>query len=470
MVAFLVAARPEPGRPARHCLHALGVAAAVVFGVCWWRDAVAFSQGPPQWMTDGGFLLVALCIAAVIADARQSRSGPVGAVLRLRPLRWVGKISYGLYLWHFPIIIELTPQRVGLDGTALDAVRVASTFTAASLSFYLVERPLKKIRLRTWPRVARLALAPAAVGVTALVALAATMPSAAAAPTAGARGATVTTGAVPGAGGIGGQTPIALSPLPSAAAPLHVTLIGDSVMYVEAPAVQAGLQATGVVDVTARAIPGWGLSVDHNWRHDVAANIADSHAQLVVAMWSWDDSWALDHPAQYRAVLEQFVRVVLAPGDGVEGLVFQQFPTPGPVVGDASATQTAADTATRAAGVRAWNRIAASMTKVFPGRVMYFPVGSSVERDGRFSTWLPPAAAPRAPASRWLRVRMVDNVHLCPAGAARYTDALLADLTALYRLPVPAPGWATGPWTDDPRFSHSNGLSSTPCPADHPPS
>jgi hypothetical protein len=64
---------------------------------------------------------------------------------------------------------------------------------------------------------------------------------------------------------------------------------------------------------------------------------------------------------------------------------------------------------------------------------------------------------------------MVDNVHLCPAGAVLYTDALLADLTDLYHLPAPSPRWTSGSWTDDPRFSHSNGLSSTPCPADHPP-
>ena len=468
MVAFLVAARPQPGPRARRLLHGLGLTAAAVFFLCWWRDAVPFSQGPPGWMTDGGFLLVALSIAAVIADARQTLSGPVGAVLRIRPLRWVGKISYGLYLWHFPIIIELTPERTGLNGLSLDAERVICTFALASLSFYLIEQPMKKVRLRTWPRPARLALAPIAVAVTALLAVVATMPSAAAAHTAGAAGSTVTSGAVPGAGGLKGQKPIALDPLPSAAAPLHVTLLGDSVIYVEAPALQAGLQSTGVVDVAARAIPGWGLSVDHSWRRDVAANIADSHAQLVVAMWSWDNSWALAHPAQYKSVLEQFVRVVLAPGDGVEGLVFQQFPTPGPVIGDASAAETKSDSATRAAGVAAWNRVAASMVKVFPGKVMYFPVGASVERHGRFTTWLPPAARPKAPAASWLRVRMVDNVHLCPAGAARYTDALLADLRALYRLPAPSPTWTAGSWADDPRFTHSNGLSSTPCPADHP--
>jgi peptidoglycan/LPS O-acetylase OafA/YrhL len=467
-VAFWVAARPEPSPAARRLLHLAGLGAAAVFVVCWWKAAVPFSAGPPPWMTDGGFLLVAVCIATVIADVRQVSYGPLGRVLAVRPLRWVGKISYGLYLWHWPVIVELSPGRTGLNGLTLDALRVLATFVLAATSWYLLEKPLKKARFRGWPRPAKLALAPVAVGLTALVAVVATLPVAASAGTASHARVENRAGVVPGAGGLGGQTPITLAAAPTAARPLQVTLLGDSVIYVQAPAIEAALASTGVMSVAARAIPGWGLSVDKSWRKDVAGNIADSHPQIVVAMWSWDDSWALDHPAQYKRVLGQFVRVVLAPGDGVRGLVFQQFPTPGPVVGDASAGQTAADTASRAAGVAAWNRIAASMTSVFPGRVMYFPVAPAVELHGRYSTWLPTDGRASQPPADWVRVRMVDNVHLCPAGATLYTDALLADLSSLFHLPPPAPDWSAGAWTDDPRFSHSAGLSSTPCPADHP--
>ncbi|HXQ58723.1 MAG TPA: acyltransferase [Acidimicrobiales bacterium] len=467
-VAFWVAARPEPGRAARRLLHLAGAVAVAVFVVCWWQAAVPFADGPPAWMTDGGFLLVAVCIATVIADVRQVSYGPVGKLLAVRPLRWVGKISYGLYLWHWPVIVELTPERTGLNGLDLDALRVLSTFVLASLSWYLLESRIKKTRFRGWPRLAKLALAPVAVGVTALVAVVATAPVAASARTASGR--VVTSGpVVPGAGGLAGQAPIALAAAPSAQKPLHVTLLGDSVMYVEAPAIQAALQSTGVVSVASRAIVGWGLSTDLGWRHHVAVNLADSGAQLVVAMWSWDDAWALAHPVQYRQVLAQFVRVVLAPGDGVEGLVFQQFPTPGPVLGDPSATQTAADTAKLVDGVRAWNAAAASMVKLFPGRVMYFPVGSAVELAGHFTEWLPSNGKTTQPKADWVRVRMLDDTHLCPAGATLYTDALLADLTSLYQLPPPAASWSTGSWTDDPRFSHWFGLSSTPCPDDHPP-
>jgi lysophospholipase L1-like esterase len=184
-------------------------------------------------------------------------------------------------------------------------------------------------------------------------------------------------------------------------------------------------------------------------------------------MWNWDDSLALNQPTQYRKTLERFVRTVLAPGDGVDGLVFEQFPVLGPVTGLVSPAQATAETQQRDAGVNAWNAIASSMPGVFPGKVMYFPVGPAVELDGRFTAWLPPSGEPRAPSANWVRVRMQDTVHFCPAGAARYANALLADLTSLVRLPAPAAGWSTGTWTNDARFRVGN-VFSNPCPDDHP--
>ena len=68
---------------------------------------------------------------------------------------------------------------------------------------------------------------------------------------------------------------------------------------------------------------------------------------------------------------------------------------------------------------------------------MYFPLGSSLLVDGKYSAWLPPEGDPHAPSSDWLRVRKLDNVHLCPEGAARYADALLADMTAASLSPPP---------------------------------
>ena len=55
---------------------------------------------------------------------------------------WLGTISYGAYLWHYPVFIYLDAARTGLTGLSLLAVRFACTFALAAASYYLVERPV----------------------------------------------------------------------------------------------------------------------------------------------------------------------------------------------------------------------------------------------------------------------------------------------------------------------------------------
>ncbi len=68
--------------------------------------------------------------------------GPIARTLSLRPLVWIGTISYGAYLWHYPIYIYLDPDRTGTTGFPLLVIRFAATFALATASFYLVERPV----------------------------------------------------------------------------------------------------------------------------------------------------------------------------------------------------------------------------------------------------------------------------------------------------------------------------------------
>ena len=84
------------------------------------------------------------------------------------------------------------------------------------------------------------------------------------------------------------------------------------------------------------------------------------------------------------------------------------------------------------------------MTTLFPGRVMYFPIASSLMLNGKFSPWLPPEGDPHAPSDEWIRVRKADNVHLCPEGSARYGDALLADMTSVFDLAPAVGDWSQG--------------------------
>jgi peptidoglycan/LPS O-acetylase OafA/YrhL len=90
----------------------------------------------------GGFMLSALSAAAIITAAVCVPSGVIARGLSLRPLVWVGTISYGAYLWHYPVFVYLNADQTGLNGLWLLALRFASTFALAAASYYLVERPI----------------------------------------------------------------------------------------------------------------------------------------------------------------------------------------------------------------------------------------------------------------------------------------------------------------------------------------
>ena len=68
---------------------------------------------------------------------------------------FVGRISYGLYLYHWPLFLVLDHAHTGLLGAPLLAVRLTATFAVAIASFYLVEEPIRTGRpfhgRRAWP-------------------------------------------------------------------------------------------------------------------------------------------------------------------------------------------------------------------------------------------------------------------------------------------------------------------------------
>jgi hypothetical protein len=274
---------------------------------------------------------------------------------------------------------------------------------------------------------------------------------------------------VTGSGGFEGQVPIHLAVAPSPANPLRVLVLGDSVMHDASFGISAALGATDEASVATRTIDGFGLTTATNWRTSLPNLISQTGAQLIVASWSWDQYGpttpnALHEPDAYTQLLKSAVATMLTPGNGVEGVIFTEFPQSGELAATSPAAQ-ASYNAERTAGVTAWNTVAASMAKDFPGQVMYFPLASSVLLDGKYSAWLPPEGDHHAPAAQWLRVRKLDKVHLCAEGSARYGAALLADMTQVFALAPATGNWSQGSWTSDPDFNDPPGA----CPDDHPP-
>ena len=130
---------------ASRLLQVAAVVCAVAIGYCW----SVTSEGSTL-LFRGGFLLLALGVAVVIAAAVQPKAAPLGRLLSLPPLRRLGLISYGVYLWHWPIYLMLTADRTGIDSYGLFAVRVATTLAVATVSYYLIEMPVRRGAFRGW--------------------------------------------------------------------------------------------------------------------------------------------------------------------------------------------------------------------------------------------------------------------------------------------------------------------------------
>ena len=163
----LLLAQWRPARGiTRSSVNALGLSGAVTCLAFWvWVPDTA------AWMYRGGYALFGLCVATVIASAVQPGRFALRSFLSLAPLVWIGRISYGLYLWHWPVIVVASPARTGLDGPSLTLVRVGLTFAFATASFYLVEQPIRRGALRgRWA----LTLSPSAFVATGVVVVIAT--------------------------------------------------------------------------------------------------------------------------------------------------------------------------------------------------------------------------------------------------------------------------------------------------------
>jgi lysophospholipase L1-like esterase len=108
-------------------------------------------NGESPFLYQGGFLLVALAVASVIITVVAWPGSSMGRLCSLRGLAYVGRISYGVYLYHWPLFLAIDHAHTGLGGTLLLTVRLAVTLGVSVISFELWERPILERRLlRGW--------------------------------------------------------------------------------------------------------------------------------------------------------------------------------------------------------------------------------------------------------------------------------------------------------------------------------
>lgn len=143
--------RPSAGEPTsasatrrRTVLGGLGLAGIVAFAVL------------VAWNSDANFLgglgLASLASVAVIHAA--ANPGPVASVLGWAPLRWLGERSYGLYLWHWPLIVCAVRLAPPTDAEVAGCLAVAVAVVVSALSYRWVEVPMCRdgigATLRRW--------------------------------------------------------------------------------------------------------------------------------------------------------------------------------------------------------------------------------------------------------------------------------------------------------------------------------
>ncbi|MDQ6727558.1 MAG: acyltransferase [Actinomycetota bacterium] len=137
-------------------------------GLLWWT-----LDGGSSWLYRGGLTLAALATAGIIPSVALVPDGAIARALRVGPLRWLGSISYGVYLWHWPVQLVLTHAATGLQGAALLLLRLIVTIALAEVSYRLLELPIRRRRVPSIPRIAWFATL--SVGVAGVVAAAAVL-------------------------------------------------------------------------------------------------------------------------------------------------------------------------------------------------------------------------------------------------------------------------------------------------------
>jgi peptidoglycan/LPS O-acetylase OafA/YrhL len=120
-----------------HWLHLVAPFALVAIVVAW------FVGRPGPWLYRGGFPVLALAAALILASSVAPTPSRLNRALGWAPLVLIGQVSYGIYLWHWPVFTLLGPEQLHVEGWQLLVSRLAITAVLVAISYVLIERPYR---------------------------------------------------------------------------------------------------------------------------------------------------------------------------------------------------------------------------------------------------------------------------------------------------------------------------------------
>ncbi|KFM95003.1 acetyltransferase [Bacillus clarus] len=135
---------------ARLILDAIGGVALIIILIMFWKT----NQYEP-FLYRGGMVLLSIATALLVANLAHPASR-IAQFLRFRPLRWMGVRSYGIYLWHYPIITLTTPKvNAGEFSFTRAILQFLLIIIVAQISWKFIENPIRKgalknIRFKNW--------------------------------------------------------------------------------------------------------------------------------------------------------------------------------------------------------------------------------------------------------------------------------------------------------------------------------
>lgn len=129
-------------------LDGVGIVGLVVIALLVWQ-----TNQYSAFLYHGGIVLLSVATVLVVAAVAHPATR-LGLALGWKPLRWLGVRSYGIYLWHWPIIVLTTPILQKEINYSLATLQVGATIVVAALSWRFVEEPIRRGALgRLWAQV-----------------------------------------------------------------------------------------------------------------------------------------------------------------------------------------------------------------------------------------------------------------------------------------------------------------------------